>query len=201
MTPPPDVAALARQVARLRWMVAAALALAGVTLVVAATPVVRDGIRDRLEAREVAIRDDAGKVRARLDATGLSLYDDAGRTRVQALVTDDSANLTLYGLDQRRITFAAAEDGHLGLWFFDNVVRDRVRLGLTADGTVGFTLFDDHYVWRAMMAVTTDGETSMTIFDKRGHVLSRMPPPVEADAAPPPAGPVGPPATPHPGPS
>lgn len=180
--PPPDLAALTRQVARLKRLVAAALALAVTTLVIAATPVVQDAVRDRIDAREFAVRDEAGNVRAKLNEVGLSLYDTAGQERMQAVMIDGTTSLILYGRNQNRIALAAADDGHLGLYFFDNQVRDRARLSLNTDGDVGFTLFDDNYVWRATIAVTSENEPSLTIFDKRGHVVSRLPPEAEAAA-------------------
>lgn len=184
MTPAPpamDVAALTRQVARLRYVTAGTLVLAVAALAVAVTFVMRTATRERLDAREIAVHDAAGNTRAKLDAAGLWLYDDAGKERLQALLADGTATLILYGRDQNRIALAAADDGHLGMYFFDNVVRDRARLSLDTAGTVGFTLFDAHYVWRATMAVTSKNEPSLTIFDERGHVVSQLPP--EADAA------------------
>lgn len=192
----PELEVLTRQVARLKQLVAACIVFVAVTLVIAATPVVQDTIRGtKVEVGELTIHDEQGRMRARLDAAGLSVYDETGNARLQARLSEGTAGLLLAGGGDNRIHLAAGEDGHLGMYFFDNTVRDRIRLSLGADGLAGFTLFDDHYTWRTTLAVTAENEPSITVFDKLGHPVWRVPPAPEAGTVSPPPG-AGAPASP-----
>jgi len=166
---------LERENRRLKW-VAALVFVTAVVLVVEGTALVKP--RKSLEARNLVIRDDAGKVRAQfgLDSLGrpeMAIFNSQGEKQIQLGAEDDNASgLMFTDHHQTRLHLAAGGDGSAGLRFFDRNQLSHTGLFLWPDGTNGLAL--THDLMGIMLGVQPDGLTGIAVTDSEGNERGRL---------------------------
>jgi hypothetical protein len=167
---------LERENRRLKWIATAMLT--GIVSLGAAALFPRDRGARKLEAQQLVIRDNEGRLRGSfgVDSTGLpalKVYDHRGLEQVMLGVqSDDYAMLTFSNRGATRLLLDASIDGHTSVRLFDPAQAEKASLVVKPDSGVGLRLAGGDQA--LSLGIAPDGRMTVLTTDAQGREVERI---------------------------